>query len=304
MLANRQLDEICGFTESDQSTDPDALASAWHCLQQGLVNGFTALDHQDIQTLLGPTQSSPMTNSGARVLGTAYELAPASAAQNNSLLCTGSQGVDLSIEWGQPTNVLGALMAAADYADRPRMATSIRCLAVGDLLSAISKAYEIQITLDEEGWCSPAQSLGLGACALAAHLLGYSFFQIRNCLEACLSNFDSKGGLSSETATPRLVGKLNEYALQCVLAVQTESDGGNTLTMPTKETRYLGNKISRYGAKDSAAQDQLRSRLYKAMLNHVSPVVCTQMKEGFANLERLKAKRVHDFMASLVSSLS
>ena len=78
--------------------------------------------------------------------GTRYEQDPVQAA-----FCVGAmvRWLDfndtwLAAEWGHPSDNLGAILAVADYLGRARRAKRQAPLTVGDVLTAMIKAHEIQ----------------------------------------------------------------------------------------------------------------------------------------------------------------
>jgi 2-methylcitrate dehydratase len=83
---------------------------------------------------------------GARVPGTRFELDPVTAAFNVGAMIRWLDFNDtwLAAEWGHPSDNLGAILAVADYLSRGRRAAGRAPLTVGDVLTAMIKAHEIQ----------------------------------------------------------------------------------------------------------------------------------------------------------------
>jgi 2-methylcitrate dehydratase len=80
------------------------------------------------------------------VPGTAYELDPVAAAFNIGAMVRWLDFNDtwLAAEWGHPSDNLGAILAVADYLGRRRDAADEAPLTMGDVLTAMIKAHEIQ----------------------------------------------------------------------------------------------------------------------------------------------------------------
>jgi 2-methylcitrate dehydratase len=83
---------------------------------------------------------------GARVPGTSYELEPVMAAFNIGAMNRWLDFNDtwLAAEWGHPSDNLGGILAIADYLSRQNRAAGKAPLTMGDVLTAMIKAHEIQ----------------------------------------------------------------------------------------------------------------------------------------------------------------
>ena len=83
---------------------------------------------------------------GARVPGTAWEFDPVQAAFNlgSAIRWLDYNDTWLAAEWGHPSDNLGGILAAADWHSRRRLAAGHTPLSLGDVLTAMIKAYEIQ----------------------------------------------------------------------------------------------------------------------------------------------------------------
>ena len=135
-------DYIC---EGDINSDL-AYQTAHYCLMDTLACGFQALDYPACTKLLGPTVPGATLPGGARVPGTSYELDPVMAAFNIGAMIRWLDFNDtwLAAEWGHPSDNLGGILAIADYMDRNNSAYSEKSLTMGDVLTAMIKAHEIQ----------------------------------------------------------------------------------------------------------------------------------------------------------------
>ena len=119
---------------------------ARYCLMDTLGCGILALNYPACTKLLGPLVPGATLRGGARVPGTRYELDPVTAAFNIGALIRWLDFNDtwLAAEWGHPSDNLGAILAVADYVSRRHSASGTAPLAMGDVLTAMIKAHEIQ----------------------------------------------------------------------------------------------------------------------------------------------------------------
>ena len=140
------LVDIAGYV-ADAVIDSDlAYDTACNALMDSLGCGLLALRYPECTKLLGPIVPGTQVPNGARVPGTSYELDPISAAFN--IACT-IRWLDfndtwLASEWGHPSDNLGAILAVSDYVSRSNLAEGRVSLTMGQVLTALIKAYEIQ----------------------------------------------------------------------------------------------------------------------------------------------------------------
>jgi 2-methylcitrate dehydratase len=167
-----------------------ALETARLCLMDTLGCGFLALRYPACTRLLGPVvQGATLPGRGARVPGTAHELEPVHAAFNVGAMVRWLDFNDtwLAAEWGHPSDNLGAILAAADYAGRSGAAGSRVPLCVRDLLVAMVQAHEIQGVLAlgnafNRVGLDHVLLVRIASAAVATRLLGGSRDQIVNAL--------------------------------------------------------------------------------------------------------------------------
>ncbi|MBI4529674.1 MAG: bifunctional 2-methylcitrate dehydratase/aconitate hydratase [Deltaproteobacteria bacterium] len=124
----------------------EAYDTARYCLMDTLGCAILALRYPDCAKLLGPIVPGTVAPDGARVPGTRWELDPVQAAFNIGSLIRWLDFNDtwLAAEWGHPSDNLGGILAAADFASRARSLANGRELVVRDILTAMIKAHEIQ----------------------------------------------------------------------------------------------------------------------------------------------------------------
>jgi len=140
------LTEIADYVLEFRADGAEARRIARYCLMDTLGCGILALSYPACTKLLGPLVPGASLSGGARVPGTRFELDPVTAAFDIGALVRWLDFNDtwLAAEWGHPSDNLGAILAVADYLSRRRRATREAPLLVGDVLTAMIKAHEIQ----------------------------------------------------------------------------------------------------------------------------------------------------------------
>src|SRR5207248_904125 len=135
------LVEIADYVLSAKIESQEAYETARFCLMDTLGCGLMALDYPACTKLLGPVVPGTTVPSGSRVPGTRFELDPVCAAFNFGTMIRWLDFNDtwLAAEWGHPSDNFGAILAVTDYACR-----NGRAYTVGDLLTAMIQAHEIQ----------------------------------------------------------------------------------------------------------------------------------------------------------------
>ncbi len=143
---DRLLTQIADYVLEFAADSVEARTIARYCLMDTLGCGILALNYPACTKLLGPLVPGATLPGGARVPGTGYELDPVTAAFNIGALVRWLDFNDtwLAAEWGHPSDNLGAILAVADYSSRVRSASGAAPLSMGDVLTAMIKAHEIQ----------------------------------------------------------------------------------------------------------------------------------------------------------------
>ncbi|MGB7216553.1 MAG: bifunctional 2-methylcitrate dehydratase/aconitate hydratase [Gammaproteobacteria bacterium] len=141
---DRLLTEIADYVAARHAGSDEAREIARYCLFDSLGCALLALSFPACTRLLGPIVPGAELPSGARVPGTPYALDPVKAAFDIGTLIRWLDYNDtwLAAEWGHPSDNLGAVLAVADYLCR--RPGSPRRILVGDVLTAMIQAYEIQ----------------------------------------------------------------------------------------------------------------------------------------------------------------
>ncbi len=143
---DKLLTEIADYVLEFRADGAEARRIARYCLMDTLGCGVLALSYPACTKLLGPIVPGAELKGGARVPGTRFELDPVTAAFNVGAMIRWLDFNDtwLAAEWGHPSDNLGAILAVADYLCRGRRAAGGSPLTVGDVLTAMIKAHEIQ----------------------------------------------------------------------------------------------------------------------------------------------------------------
>jgi 2-methylcitrate dehydratase len=194
---DRLLTEIADYTLTFEAPEAQAREIARYCLMDSLGCGMLALGYPECTKLLGPVVPGATLEPGARVPGTSYELDPVTAAFNIGALIRWLDFNDtwLAAEWGHPSDNLGAILAVADYVSRTRATEGHEPLLVGDVLTAMIKAHEIQgvLALDHafnRVGLDHVLLVRVASTAVASWLLGAD----RDAIIAALSNAWIDGG--------------------------------------------------------------------------------------------------------------
>ena len=184
---DRLLTEIADYVRSFGAESVEARRIARYCLMDTLGCGMLALGYPACTKLLGPMVPGAELAGGARVPGTRYELDPVTAAFNIGVMIRWLDFNDtwLAAEWGHPSDNLGAILAVADYLGRRRVAAGEQPLTMGDVLTAMIKAHEIQGVLAlnhsfNRVGLDHVLLVRVASTAVAAQLLGGSREQIVN----------------------------------------------------------------------------------------------------------------------------
>src|SRR6187551_3067411 len=182
--------EIADYVLSSGIESKEAYDTARLCLMDSVGCMMLALNFPACTKLLGPiVPGAEMKQGGVRVPGTTHELDPVQGAFNIGALVRWLDFNDtwLAAEWGHPSDNLGAILALADYLSRRAILLGEKPLTMGDVLTAMIKAHEIQGVLALE---NSFNRVGLdhvllvrvASTAVATAMLGGSLEQIVNAL--------------------------------------------------------------------------------------------------------------------------
>lgn len=140
------LVDIADYVLDHDIQSPLAFETARHCLIDTLGCGLEALGYPACTKLLGPVVPGTWVPQGAKVPGTQFQLDPVQAAFNIGAMVRWLDFNDtwLAAEWGHPSDNLGAILAVADWLSRNALVADRPPLTMGDVLTAMIKAHEIQ----------------------------------------------------------------------------------------------------------------------------------------------------------------
>ena len=140
------LVDIADYVARYKIKSHEAYNTARLCLMDTLGCGFEALSYPACTKLLGPIVPGTVVPNGAKVPGTPFQLDPVTAAFNIGAMIRWLDFNDtwLAAEWGHPSDNLGGILAAADWASRNAVAAGRKPLLMRDVLTGMIKAHEIQ----------------------------------------------------------------------------------------------------------------------------------------------------------------
>ena len=140
------LRAIAGYVTAGPPAGPEALATAHWVLLDALACALMAVEDGECRRRLGPLVPGTAVPGGSRVPGTGDVLDPVKAAFDTGCLIRWLDFNDtwLALEWGHPSDNLGAILAVTDGLGRRARARGDAGPAVADVLSAAVQAHEIQ----------------------------------------------------------------------------------------------------------------------------------------------------------------
>ncbi|WP_440996783.1 bifunctional 2-methylcitrate dehydratase/aconitate hydratase [Arhodomonas sp. SL1] len=143
---DQPLKDIAEYVVNTEITSKEAYETARYDLMDTLACGMLALQYPACTKLLGPVVEGADMPGGVKVPGTPYRLDPVTAAWNIGAMVRWLDFNDtwLAAEWNHPSDNLGALLALSDHLSRRAVAEGREPMTVGDLLTAMIKAHEIQ----------------------------------------------------------------------------------------------------------------------------------------------------------------
>ncbi len=172
------LQEIAEYVTTPLSLTPRAAATAGLALLDSLGVALLASSQPRCRELMGSLDGASCPD-GVPIPGMDLAVPMVDAAFDISTLIRWLDFNDtwLAAEWGHPSDNLGALLAVGDQVSKRRVALGGAPLAVGSLLEALTKAYEVQgilalsTNLHDHG-LDHVLLLELASAAVATQLLG------------------------------------------------------------------------------------------------------------------------------------
>lgn len=181
------LQDIARYVDEFQADGKLARETARLCLIDSLGCGFEALSYPACTKLLGPVVPGTIVPNGAKVPGTSYVLDPVAAAFNLGALVRWLDFNDAF--YGatviHPSDNIGAILMVADHLSRVRVAQGKAPLSMGEVITTIVKAYEVQGQLAIENGFTAAGldhtiTVKIATTAAVAKLIGCTREEIVN----------------------------------------------------------------------------------------------------------------------------
>ena len=140
------VDEISTYADEFANPGDSAIAIAWLALFDALGCAMASTRMPACMRHVGPRVPGITCNPGVTIPGTDYRVDPVSAAYSTGCLIRWSDFSDswVALETGHPSDSIGAILAAAEYANSGFDGQSRKPLSVHDVLVGMIKAYEIQ----------------------------------------------------------------------------------------------------------------------------------------------------------------
>lgn len=186
---DREMLEIADYVADYVIDSAEAIDTAGYVLLDAIGCALLALRFPECTRLLGPIVPGTVVPHGVRVPGTSFCLDPVKGAFDIGTLIRWLDYNDtwLAAEWGHPSDNLGGILAVADFVSRRNQAEGRAPLSMGDVLTAMIKAHEIQgVMALKNGFnrvgLDHVLLVKLATAAVATRLLGGSRDQIVNAL--------------------------------------------------------------------------------------------------------------------------
>ena len=143
---DKVITDIADYVCDYKITSEEAMETARNCLIDTLGCGLLALRFPECCKHLGPLVPGTTVEHGSRVPGTQHVLDPVKAAWDIGAIIRWLDYNDtwLAAEWGHPSDNLGAILAVADYLSQVRVSQGEEAITMGEVLTAMVKAHEIQ----------------------------------------------------------------------------------------------------------------------------------------------------------------
>lgn len=140
------VDEISTYADEFSNPGDSAIAIAWLALFDALGCAMASTRVPACMRHVGPRVPGITCDPGVTIPGTDLRVDPVSAAYSTGCLIRWSDFSDswVALETGHPSDNLGAILAAAEYANSGLDRQSRKPLSVHDVLVGMIKAYEIQ----------------------------------------------------------------------------------------------------------------------------------------------------------------
>ena len=186
---DREMLEIADYVADFTIESQEALDTAGYVLLDAIGCALLSLRFPECTRLLGPFVTGTVVPHGVRIPGTGYCVDPVKGAFDIGTLIRWLDYNDtwLAAEWGHPSDNLGGILAVADFVSRRNLAEGRAPLNMGEVLTAMIKAHEIQGVMALENsfnrvGLDHVVLVKLATAAVATGLLGGSRERIVNAL--------------------------------------------------------------------------------------------------------------------------
>lgn len=141
-----EMQEMAEYVADYVIDSDEAFDTAGYVLLDALGCALLSLRFPECTRLLGPIVPGTVVPHGVRVPGTGHILDPVKGAFDIGILIRWLDYNDtwLAAEWGHPSDNLGGILAVADFVSRRNRAEGRVPLSMGEVLTAMIKAHEIQ----------------------------------------------------------------------------------------------------------------------------------------------------------------
>jgi len=184
-----EMQKIADYVGFHDINSKEAYDTAAYSLMDALGCALLALRFPECARMLGPCVPGTVVPNGARVPGTSFVLDPVTGAFDIGTLIRWLDYNDtwLAAEWGHPSDNLGGILAVADYVSRGKLAVGKEPLCMGEVLTYMIKAHEIQGVMALENsfnrvGLDHVVLVKLATAAVATRILGGSRDQIVNAI--------------------------------------------------------------------------------------------------------------------------
>jgi 2-methylcitrate dehydratase len=292
---------------------PDALATARACVLDALGSAFDAVRQLECARLLGPIVPGATMIGGARVPGTSYELDPVEAAFDIGVACSWSPWTSGAVPAAAlARDVLGGLLAVADWHSRCRSAAGQPALALRDLLAALAAVHALP-DAPAPTPTTPALSLEAGAAAIlrvriataasAAALLGGTRRQVADAVSRAV--LDGAPIHAARWAAAEAASRGVRLAL---LTLEREPDhAAQTLAAPYLDALFGATPVMALPPVEAAPTTHAAEALAAAQRRFTDSVADHfPARQGAAlvalvsDVERLDAMPAHEFVSATV----
>ena len=186
---DREMLEIADYVADYVIDSEEAFDTAGYVLLDAIGCALLSLRFPECSRLLGPIVPGTVVPHGVRVPGTSYVLDPVKGAFDIGTLIRWLDYNDtwLAAEWGHPSDNLGGILAVADFVSSRNRAQGRAPLSMGDVLTAMIKAHEIQGVMALENsfnrvGLDHVALVKLATAAVSTRLLGGGRDQIVNAI--------------------------------------------------------------------------------------------------------------------------